>query len=114
MKIKNISKSDPLICYSALFPKTLVKKGFGLTILNNFQNFDGLLLENCRIIHSFFMRFSFDAVFLDKNFRVIALLPNFKPFRISKYYKKSKYVIELPKNSINKFDICLNDQFEVC
>ena len=114
MKIRNLSKTDShYLCYSAQFPKTLVKKGFGLTILNNFKDFDGFLLENCKIIHSFFMRFSFDAVFLDKDLKVIALYSEFKPFRVSKYFKKAKYVLELPKGSIKKFDINIYNKFEV-
>ena len=114
MKIRNLTKSDSLhVCYSAQFSKTLIKKGFGLTILNNFENFDGFLMENCKIIHSFFMRFSFDAIFLDADFRVIAMYSDFKPFRISKFHKKAKYVLELPKGTIKKNGINLLDKFEV-
>ena len=114
MEIRNLSNPDSLhVCYSAKFAKTLVKKGFGLTILYNFKNFDGFLIENCRIIHSIFMRFSFDAVFLDKDLRVIATYSDFKPFRISKFHKKSKYVLELPKGTVKKLKINLFDKFEI-
>ena len=113
MKIRNLSKSDlPYLCYSAQIPKTLIKKGFGLTICNNFEDFDGFLIENCKIIHSFFMRFSFDVIFLNAEFEVIAMYLDFKPFRVSKYVKKSKYVLELPKGSIKKFNICLKNKLE--
>ena len=114
MKIRNLSKSDPLhVCYSAQIAKTLIKKGFGLTILNNFENFDGFFIENCKIIHSFFMRFSFDVIFLDKDYTVIAMNSAFEPNRISKFHKKSKYVLELPKGTIKKLKINLFDKFEV-
>ena len=114
MEIRNLSNSDSLhVCYSAQIAKTLVKKGFGLTILYNFKNFDGFFIENCKIIHSFFIRFSFDALFLDKDLRVIAMYSDFKPFRISKFHKKSKYVLELPKGTIKKLKINLLDKFEV-
>ena len=114
MKIKNLSKSDShYLCYSAQIPKTLIKKGFGLTICNNFKDFDGLFLENCKIIHSFFMRFSFDVIFLNADFQVISMYSDFRPFRVSKYIKKSKYVLELPNGSIKKFGINLHDKFEV-
>ena len=114
MKIINLSKSDPhYMCYSAQIPKTLIKKALGLTILNNFEDFDGLLFENCKITHSFFMRFSFDAIFLDADFKAIGLYSDFKPFRISRYFKKAKYVLELPKGSIKKFGVNIFDKFEV-
>lgn len=114
MKIRNLSKSDSLhVCYSAQFLKTLIKKGLGLIILNNFENFDGILIENCKIIHSFFMKYSFDAVFLDWDFKVIAMYSDFKPFRISKFFNNAKYVLELPKGKIKKEKINLFDKFEV-
>ena len=114
MKIRNLSKSDPhYLCYSAQIPKTLIKKALGLTICNNFEDFDGFFIENCKIIHSFFMRFSFDVIFLDADFQVIAMYSDFKPFKISKFVKKSKYVLELPKDSVQKFKINLYDKLEV-
>ena len=114
MEIRNLSKSNPIhVCYSAQISKTLIKKGFGLTILNNFEDFDGLLIENCKIIHSFFMRFSFDVLFLDKDLRVIAMYCDFKPFRISKFHTRTKYVLELPEGTIKKLKINLFDKFEV-
>ena len=114
MRICNISKPNFLYtCYSAQIPKTLIEKAFGLTFLNNFETFDGYLIKNCKIIHSFFMKFSFDAVFLDKDFQVVALFSEFKPFRISKFIKNAKYVLELPEGSIKKFEINLRDKFEV-
>ncbi len=113
MKIINLSKTDPhYTCYSAQIPKTLIKKALGLIILNNFKNFDGLLFENCKIIHSFFMSFSFDAIFLDADLKAIGLYSDFKPFRVSKYFKKAKYVLELPKGSIKKFEINIRDKFD--
>ena len=113
MKIKLISKPAPLyLCYSAQIPKTLIKKGFGLTFLNNFEDFDGLLIENCKIIHSFFMRFSFDVLFLNSDYKVIAMYPDFKPFRISKHHKKTKYVLELPSGTIKRYKINLSEQLK--
>ena len=114
MKIRLFSKSEPFyICYSAQIPKTLIKKGFGLTFLNNFENFDGFLMKNCKIIHSFFMRFSFDVLFFNSQYKVIAMYSDFKPFRISKFHKNSKYVLELPKGSIKKYKINLFDKVEL-
>ena len=59
------------------------------------------------------MRFSFDVLFLDAEYKVIALHSGFKPFRISKYYKKAKYVLELPEGTIKNFNIGIFDKLEV-
>ena len=59
------------------------------------------------------MKFSFDVLFLDNEYQVIAMYSDFKPFRISNFHKKSKYVLELPEGTIKKEKINLFDKFEV-
>ena len=46
----------------------------------------GLLLEPCPQIHTCFMRFAIDVVFLDGQNRVVAVLENLKPWRMSRFY----------------------------
>lgn len=114
MKIINLSNSDfRQLCNSAFFLETLIKKALGLIILNDFKTFDGVIIKNCKIIHSFFMKFSFDAVFLDSEYNVIAMYSEFKPNRVSKYVKRAQYVLELPKGVIKKSKIKLYDKLEV-
>ena len=57
---------------------------------------EGLLLENCSSIHTFFMRFPIDVVFLDKNFRVVGAFPDVKPWRILAGVKGGIHTLELP------------------
>ncbi len=40
-----------------------------------------LLLEPCSSIHTLFMRFAIDVIFLDRENRVVKVYPNVKPFR---------------------------------
>ena len=55
-----------------------------------------LLLEPCPQIHTCFMRFSIDVVFLDKNNHVVAVLEPLKPWRMSKFYRLARRTLELP------------------
>lgn len=57
---------------------------------------EGLLLQPCSSIHSCFMRFEFDALFLDKDNRVIHIVDAMKPWRLSPIIWKAKQVLELP------------------
>ena len=61
----------------------------------------GLLIRPCKGIHTFFMRFPIDAVFLDKNNRIVALIRNLSPNRLTKIYQKATAVLELPAGTIN-------------
>jgi uncharacterized membrane protein (UPF0127 family) len=61
---------------------------------------DGLLIEPCNSIHNCFVRFPIDAVFVDRNLKIVKILRNFKPWRFSLIYFKANKVIELPTGTI--------------
>jgi uncharacterized membrane protein (UPF0127 family) len=74
---------------------------------------DGLWIVPCNSIHSFWMRFIFDAVFLDKKLRVVHLVREMKPWRISKIVFSAHSVLELPPGTISSSQTELGDQFEM-
>jgi uncharacterized membrane protein (UPF0127 family) len=74
---------------------------------------DGLWIVPCNSIHSFWMKFIFDAVFLDKNLRVVHLVREMKPWRISKIVFAAHSVLELPPGLITRTQTELGDQFEM-
>ena len=43
----------------------------------------GLLIDPCASIHTFFMSYAIDVVFLDREYRVLRRLSNVKPWRMS-------------------------------
>ncbi|MEM3412249.1 MAG: DUF192 domain-containing protein [archaeon] len=54
-------------------------------------------------IHSFFVFFNFDVVWLDEKMRVVDLKENIKPFCINITPKKpAKYILEMPAGEIKK------------
>jgi len=74
---------------------------------------EALILTPSNAIHSFFMRFSFDALFLNKNNEVVALIPVFKPFRLSPIFFAAVTTIELPCGSISSSKTEVNDKIEI-
>ncbi|MCD6499548.1 MAG: DUF192 domain-containing protein [Deltaproteobacteria bacterium] len=72
----------------------------GLMGRNGLEQDTGLYLRPCRQIHMFFMRFPIDAVFVDRNWVVVGLEPNLKPWRLSTYYLTAEAVLELPVGTI--------------
>ena len=75
-------------------------KGIGLLGRKSMAPGEGLYLAPCNSIHSLFMAFPFDAVFVDKNWRVVHLMPAMRPFRLSPIVWRSHGVIELPAGVI--------------
>ena len=60
----------------------------------------GLLLCPCPQIHTCFMRFAIDVVFVDKQDKVVDVLENFKPWRMSKFYPTARRTLELPAGTL--------------
>ena len=60
----------------------------------------GLLLDPCPQIHTCFMRFNIDVIFVDKNNRVIAVMEHLKPWRMTKFYTCARRVLELPEGTL--------------
>jgi uncharacterized protein len=74
---------------------------------------DGLWIVPCNSIHSFGMRFEFDAIFLDKNLRVVHLMREMKPWRISKLVFAAHSVLEVPAGVIARTATEIGDAFEM-
>jgi uncharacterized membrane protein (UPF0127 family) len=55
-----------------------------------------LSFENCKIVHTFFMRFNLDIVFFDKNGNIIKTKKNVKPWRIVLPVKNAVSILEIP------------------
>lgn len=65
----------------------------------------GLWIKPCSSIHSCFMRFEFDAVFLDKEFNVIHCIHSMAPWKASPILWKAHSVVELPAGTLKKHGI---------
>ncbi len=55
----------------------------------------GLLIDPCPLVHTWFMRFAIDVIFLDDKNRVVSLKRNLKPFRMAWSWRGVK-ALELP------------------
>ena len=109
VKIKN---SQLIISSNMKTANSLFDRLLGLMFLKKMCDFDGLLLAPCNSIHTFFMRFEIDVLFLDKDFNIIKILKRLKPWRITSIYFKSKFVLELPGNTLPD-NLKLKEQIEV-
>lgn len=67
----------------------------GLLSRKGLEPGEGLWILPCREIHSIGMRFAFDALFLDRELRVVHAIERMKPFRVSRLVPKARSVLEL-------------------
>ncbi len=69
-----------------------------------------LILDPCNSVHTCFMKFHIDVIFVSQAGTVIHLIENMPPFRFSSIVRGSRYVIELPAHTIEFTGTSLNDR----
>jgi uncharacterized membrane protein (UPF0127 family) len=89
------------------------QRAYGLIPRKALSENEGLWISKCQTIHTCFMSFAIDCVFVDKNLKVQALVENIKPWRITKLYWRADSVIEMASGSIQRLGINLGDQLHV-
>ncbi|MDB5796842.1 MAG: hypothetical protein JWP36_744 [Paucimonas sp.] len=72
----------------------------------------GLLLVDCASVHTCFMRFALDVVYLDGQFTIVKLVRGLKPWRFSVGGKQAVHVLELKAGAVNRFGMQVGDRLD--
>ena len=112
MKVTNTTKGT-ILAENAVLADNFFSRLTGLLGHKSLGSGQGMVLSPSTSIHSFFMRFTFDALFVDKNKRVIAAYPDFKPFRVSKVFWGDNITIELPAGTILNSRTQIGDELKL-
>jgi len=73
---------------------------------------EGLLLKPAPSIHTFFMRFAIDAVFLDAGMNVVAVKADLTPWRMAGR-RGARAVLELPAGEARRVGILAGTRLEL-
>lgn len=117
MTILNLSKKV-VVAFKVKVADTFFKRFLGLMFIKKpyplLISFDKEGRLTCSI-HMFFVRFGLDAVWMDKEFKVVDLREEIKPFSLKIYLpkKKANYVLELPLGGIKGGKIEIGDLLQV-
>ncbi len=90
-----ISKGELTIAKKVEIANTSISRMIGLMFSKNIGDRDGLLITPCNSIHTFFMRYDLDIVFLSKDNKVVKVIRNMKPWRMTWMYFKASKVLEM-------------------
>ncbi|MFH0867967.1 MAG: DUF192 domain-containing protein [Candidatus Woesearchaeota archaeon] len=112
VKIVNKTKNT-ILAEKAEIANTPLKRMKGLLDKVALEHGEGLIIKPCSSIHTFFMRFCIDVIFLDRNNRVVALTESLSPWRLFGSALKGRMVIELPSGTIAKAKTSINDTIEI-
>jgi len=111
MKIINKTKNTT-ICEKADVADTFLSRMIGLINRASIAENEALIITRCNSIHMLFMRFAIDAIFVDREDVVVGMVYNIKPYRFSRMFIKSSYVIELAPGAIEKSATTVGDEIE--
>ncbi len=100
------------ICSKAELANNYFSRLMGLMFRKSLGKDECLAFYNAPSIHTCFMRFPLDLVFLDKGKKVIKLCKGIKPWRFV-VSRKSYLTLEFPPNKISSENIELGDILEL-
>jgi uncharacterized protein len=101
-----------VLCERAEIADTVWRRMRGLLGRSELPAGNGMLLKGESSIHSGFMRFEFDAVFLDRDLQVVKLAENIRPWRALSA-KGARNVLELAAGEISLRGVQLGDKLAV-
>src|SRR5207237_1433735 len=61
---------------------------------------EALLIEPCASIHTLFMRFPIDAVFLSRELLVVRAISALRPWRATRFHRGAAMAVELPEGTL--------------
>lgn len=103
-----------VVCKKMRSARSLFKRMQGLMFSEELPDCDGFLIKPCNSIHTFFMKYDLDVIFLDDKMKVVKVIYGLKPWRMTGIYFRSVQVLEMKSGTLNK-EIRKNDILEaVC
>jgi uncharacterized membrane protein (UPF0127 family) len=81
----------------------------GLLGRRNLPSGEGILLKPASSVHMAFMRFAIDAVFLDRDMRVVKIAEDLRPWRMAGA-RGAKSVLEIPAGEAARRGLSVGDR----
>lgn len=108
--IVNLTSGD-CVCVSELADRPLPRMR-GLMGRRGLPAGEGLLLSPAPAIHTAFMRFPIDALFLDRDLRVLKVVERLRPWRMASE-RHARSVLELPAGESARRGVNVDDRLEL-
>ena len=109
MKIINKSRGTTL-AEQGYLANSFYKRLRGLIGKGTLKEGEGFVIRPCSSIHTFFMSFNIDVIFINSKGAVEKILEGLKPFRMAACFFRSKAVIELPEGIIKAARTSVGDK----
>lgn len=114
MMAKLINKTkNTLIANHVEEARTFTKRGIGLLGRKGLATDQTLWIDSCNSIHTWFMKFAIDVIFVDDKLTVKAIYENVTPWRLIWPVWSARSVFEMSSGGIKSGHIEVGDQLHV-
>ena len=101
-----------IVCERCLLAETALTRMRGLLGRSDLPSGEGILLKPASSVHMAFMRFAIDAVFLDRDLRVLKVTADLKPWRTAGA-RGAKSVLEIRAGEAARRGLSVGDRLLV-
>lgn len=84
---------------------TFLSRFLGLMLRGPLARDEGLLITHCHSVHTAWLRYPIDLVYLNREGMVLRCVPHLKPWRTSFGPRGTAHTLELPAGNIEHFDL---------
>jgi len=98
-----------IVCERCLLAETALTRMRGLLGRRELPSGEGILLRPASSVHMAFMRFPIDAVFLDRDLRVVKIAADLRPWRAAGA-RGAKSVLEIPADEAARRGLTVGDR----
>ena len=112
-KLLNKSKSNSEIAREVRVAEHFLARLRGLMFAHGMAQHSALWIKECKSIHTCFMNFSIDAIFIDQNRVVKRMYQSLKPWRMTRIVWQADSVIELPAGTLKNLHVDIGDELYV-
>ncbi len=113
MKLLNASKNQTVVIDQLEIADSLWSRLKGLLGRASMSHNNAMWFDNCTSIHTFFMKFSIDVVFLDRSMKVKRVYAGVKPGRLVGPVWGARSVVEMAAGKMATTTVEIGDQLNV-
>jgi len=96
--------------FSVSMATTILTRARGLLFRTALGNDQAMLIAPCNSVHTCFMGYRLDVVFLDKERKIMKIIESVKPWRFATHFK-AKQVIEFKAGVVAQTGMAVGDVF---
>ncbi|KUO66570.1 MAG: hypothetical protein APF84_17235 [Gracilibacter sp. BRH_c7a] len=95
-ELKVVNKRNSMFIGNVRIANKFTTRLKGLLGSSPLSSFQGLLIKPCKQVHTIGMRYSISIWYVDQKLRIVRIIDDLEPFKISPYVGDSHLIIEFP------------------